>query len=104
MEKKPLIQRPDFKAGFKAGMKWEADNRVMNASGWLPIKTAKKDGTLILAILDFKDRHPRELCIVKWTGGSKFPWECGDPDNDFGAVRKDIPTHWCPIPAMPKRK
>ena len=66
-------------------------------SGWKPIETAPKDGTIIL--VGVWDYGP-DIASASWNG--KF-WDmelygyqyCGDPEFSD-------PTHWMPLPAPPE--
>lgn len=53
---------------------------------WLPIETAPKDGTKILAFDDFN-----EIMVVRYVFDSFF--ECGEYQVE--------PTHWMPLPEAP---
>lgn len=67
---------------------------------WLPIETAPKDGTEILAV------RGKLQCVVSWRG-----WRMGD-----GALRDDearwrsangyhiVPTHWMSLPEPPAER
>ncbi len=101
----------DRQAYFDAVSKWFQGRhyRRMNAEralsqpvadGWLPIETAPKDGTSILAIVSGKHKRtglPYVPEVVEWTkyGWSNEMW--GEEPNHSGFY----PTHWRPLPASP---
>lgn len=68
------------------------------ADGWLPIETAPKDGTVILAFcrdegvvsVRFEQRHSYGRFLV-----------CGVSDSYYGDFGVS-PTHWRPLPASPE--
>ncbi len=60
-------------------------------SQWETIKTAPKDGTLILAWTVEGDRP----CVLAWR---TYRW-----DDDSGDSYQDYqPTHWMPLPPPPE--
>lgn len=62
---------------------------------WLPIETALKDGTEVLAYLK-NDGDPM-ISIVGWDVADGV-W-CRGPASDFLPVEE--PTHWMPLPPPP---
>jgi hypothetical protein len=65
-----------------------------DASPWLPIETAPKDGTAILV------SEGRFCHCVEWI--DEFEWWAVD-DNKLGPfrLRGAAPTHWMPLPPAP---
>ena len=76
-------------------------------SGWMPIETAPRDGSLFRV----KDAHGRETVGEYW---EPPPIELG-PEQTFGGFAFDIapfmesadwpeyePSHWMPLPSPPK--
>jgi hypothetical protein len=67
---------------------------------WLPIETAPKDGTWILAIIDgeYQPGIRYAPSVSRFTNGS---W---DYENYEDTGEEWYPTHWMPLPAPPKAK
>ena len=66
---------------------------------WQPIDTAPKDGTDILAYLEWTDKSG-EIRVIRWDEEMEVWWGdyAYDPDDEF-----EYPTHWMPLPAPPKK-
>jgi hypothetical protein len=75
----------------------------MTKINWRPIKTAPRDGTVIL------------IYNENWMDGTVFPayWDDEPLDEDFNwhgidgshiSIEDDAPTHWRPLPPPPKEK
>lgn len=64
------------------------------ANGWLPIETAPKDGTVVLAARQV--RHGREYAIEGMSKNSDGWWITADGN------RPSQPTYWQPLPAAPQ--
>jgi hypothetical protein len=60
-------------------------------SGWQPIETAPRDGTLILMWIE----HTIDIKGGPMIGG----WH---KKIGFSASRFDVPTHWMPLPPPPE--
>jgi hypothetical protein len=72
----------------------------MSTQGWLPIETAPKDGSEILATghnygAQEKGRH---YAVVKFKGSG---WVCEAEHSDFGHSHL---THWQHLPAPPEQE
>jgi hypothetical protein len=78
-------------------------------SKWLPIESAPKDGTWILAYCDFADggKEPR---IVRWVADDRptddrpfgpFIWATQDGRPNIGTIAERVATHWQPLPPPP---
>lgn len=76
-------------------------------SGWQPIKTAPKDGSLIL-LADIDLYHRPQVFAARWdeAGDIKYPWAFLDLDSVRAPMLNRMmagmgPTHWMPdsIPA-----
>ncbi len=64
-------------------------------SGWQPIETAPKDGTIILGYW-LGGKHDCAIHATKfWVGRW---WE---PNEDYP---QSEPTHWMPLPAAPQKE
>lgn len=64
---------------------------------WMPIETAPKDGTHILT---YRKNH---AIVETWYQESIL----GNPvwgGNGWNYAEWDSPTHWMPLPALPKEK
>lgn len=67
---------------------------------WLPIETAPRDGTPILACHDYTQRtdlaaHPRTVAWIDRVGHGRPCWR-----NAYGHIERHI-THWMPLPTPP---
>lgn len=62
-------------------------------SEWLPIETAPKDGTRIVAMRNEKGRNLP--AFIHWD--SEDGW-CGMTVNDEKIIAIHEPTHWFPLP------
>jgi len=79
-------------------------DRARADNGWLPIESAPKDGTRILACGGDCD----ELQLVAWLNDSSISWKKAmawcSPDSwqdEHGGYSTYSPTHWQPLPAPP---
>ena len=78
-------------------------------SAWQPIKTAPKDGTVVLVTnLSMGPDHPVEAQFgvyhSKW-GDYPNHWTVVRDPDPFPAIWRGalvIPTHWMPLPEPPK--
>lgn len=67
---------------------------------WQPIKTAPKDGEIILLARDHGPERDNETVAAYW-GSSAWYGECWiSPSSGLGAIITD-PTHWRPLPEPP---
>ncbi len=66
---------------------------IIARSAWMPISTAPKDGTDILAYQKWED-GPERILVMRWD--EKGGWRT----NVHSFVRFD-PTHWQPLPSPP---
>lgn len=82
------------------------------APQWLPIETAPRDGTKVLAYW-FGNDIPF-ISVIRWTKGKNlvFPWRCAHTGSAIGGfgddhlpeakrTMKQGPTHWMPLPPAP---
>ena len=72
-------------------------------SEWQPIETAPKDGSAILAVVQWmwSDGTPGEAQDVVHWHQAGF-WACATPMNYLQALDEGVtPTHWRPLPAPP---
>ena len=70
---------------------------------WQPIGTAPKDGSPILAVVQWKwsDDTPGEAQDVVHWHHAGF-WACSTPMNYLQSLDDGVePTHWMPLPAPP---
>ena len=66
-------------------------------SKWRKIKSAPRDGTVILAW--FIGSYSEAMC-VRYFEGDPWIW-CGKYDK-AGSINKKCVTHWMPLPEPPK--
>ena len=83
-----------------------ARDKVRAVAMWLPIETAPKDGTDILAALLFRDGCDGGILTIRWHDGWG-QWVMsgcivGIQNNAKDDENAD-PTHWMPLPAPPNR-
>lgn len=69
----------------------------VNVRGWMPIETAPKDGTWVLAVNSAISQT--RLHIVRYSehDGTRFHWVRGSAPMDF----VDGLTYWMPLPKTP---
>jgi hypothetical protein len=111
---------PRMKLALRAFKVWVGGDSSQRSgdgghSAWLPIDSAPRDGTEILAW--------REDCgqfMAKWTCVDELrttsdkdrdeldedtlfshDWFCGDSEGNFRADGSEVPTHWQPLPPAP---
>ena len=65
----------------------------------MPIATAPRDGTCILAIDSADQAGEYELCAFGWLGGPDYGWM---HDRFMPEDRWFTPTHWLPLPPAPE--
>jgi thioesterase domain-containing protein len=63
---------------------------------WLPIETAPKDGTEILIWMDGKQR-----IVARWADAPAFGWSDWIETVEGYRLRKNVITHWQPLPEPP---
>jgi hypothetical protein len=74
---------------------------------WLPMASAPKDGSRILAAIRASEQGPAEVDVVRWArsspGGEKG-WIAADSDPTLVIVYAEVElTHWMPLPSpLPK--
>lgn len=66
--------------------------------GWMPIETAPRDGTWILAVNAQTNRDRQHVVHYSERHGKEFPWVTGSAPMDFVAGITD----WQPLPTPPK--
>lgn len=66
---------------------------------WMPIETAPKDGTPIIALRLCPEPHVEGMywADLHGVGGGMWFWT-----YDGDAPTKNPPTYWIPIPELPK--
>lgn len=76
----------------------------MTDGKWMPIETAPKDGTEILAW------DGMERVIAHWGYGAEWDYEADDMGATYGRWEDNWdgrmepqPTHWMPLPAAPSQ-
>jgi hypothetical protein len=70
--------------------------------GWLDIRTAPKDGTVVLGYLPGRDgvyASRQDVVPIRWSGWGGGVWEAWGGGHLGG---QDEPTHWQPLPSPPK--
>jgi len=81
-----------------AWMGWiNAWERAPQASEWLDISSAPKDGTYVL--LYQPDTLIPDIVVCAWEDDW---WQCCDGKNPELPLRGHSPTHWIPLPAPPR--
>lgn len=74
---------------------------------WHPIKTAPRDGSLIL-LADVQLYNGPEVFAARWDGkDEKYPWTFLDRSKSGEAMLNKMrslggPTHWMPLPEPPE--
>lgn len=82
-----------------------SDNPI-TPQGWMPIETAPKDGTEIIAF------HPEAGVCAAFCPKEGFAWHCMDGCNTTVGSKSGVsiprmtsftrpPTHWPPLPPAP---
>jgi hypothetical protein len=74
-----------------------ATPRAAEAGEWLPIETAPKDGTPILAFCPSEREWP--ILVIHW---ALSYWYVHGDDGYGGSTINLEPTHWMPLPPIPK--
>jgi hypothetical protein len=69
--------------------------RAAKAAEWLPIETAPKDGTTVIA---YRPTTPPHIEGMHWCEGSWYWSFDGDGPGEFSVE----PTHWMPLPQPPQ--
>lgn len=71
-----------------------------DSGGWMPIETAPRDGTWILAVN--AETNPERQHVVHYSErhGTLYPWITDSAPMSFVAGI----THWQPLPPLPERK
>ena len=77
-------------------------------SGWQPIETAPKDGTLVDLFVDGHretdccwHRLDWEIAYLHWPADSMGWATWSERDGEYGRI-EPAPTHWQPLPAPPQ--
>lgn len=74
--------------------------------GWQPIETAPKDGTRILVSYRLGVTIVRQQNATDWYEEEDTPhfveWECDDNYYSSYLTSEDYPTHWRPLPPLPR--
>lgn len=74
--------------------------RAMEERAWLPIKSAPRDGTLVLGwVRAIRGRHT----LIRFVGGSDWPWATAT-GRDRGPYKEMQVSHWMPLPEPPEEK
>ena len=69
-------------------------------SGWMPISSAPKDGTEILAYEPPRHNDPSLYAVVHWSADyddEVFPWRTTESTR-----YAEVFTHWQPLPSPPE--
>ena len=73
---------------------------------WQPIETAPKDGTRILVSYRLGVTIVRQQNATDWYEEEDTPhfveWECDDNYYSSYLTSEDYPTHWRPLPPLPR--
>lgn len=69
------------------------------SSPWLPIYTAPKDGTAILAYYGTRTWALCKVISISWSGWGGGCWSCVSTGHN---ILSEEPTHWMPIPPDPE--
>jgi Lar family restriction alleviation protein len=96
-----------FRGGWGAATRTDGECRTAaiaawnrRASGWQPIETAPRDGTIILTWITHRATDNggpvNTAAIVSWWGPDA---DCWVERDSFDTVR---PTHWQPLPPAPE--
>jgi hypothetical protein len=64
---------------------------------WQPMETAPKDGTEILVWMDGK-----QIIVARWAEALAFGWADWIETVEGYRLRKNLLTHWMPLPASPR--
>jgi len=78
----------------------------VNVTGWQPIATAPKDGTkILLCVPSFRDDHDDEIMLCWWNdhGTPQQDYSAWEWGNDYINIQPEDPTHWMPLPMLPKK-
>lgn len=70
-------------------------------SGWQPIETAPKDGTVILLMQMHRDYTDSTLDIGHFGFLEVSDYDRSDVYDWFTNAGMEEPTHWMPLPAPP---
>lgn len=77
-------------------------------TGWQPIETAPKDGTLIIIgfyrpnVFEGPGDGPQSWCCLgRYDANDKPPLTASAWQNNYGQGFSWTPTHWMPLPAPP---
>lgn len=74
-------------------------------SEWKPIETAPRDGTRILAVIEWTysdGSKGRAQDVIFWYAVGGF-WMCPTPMNYVQGLDEDVaPTHWQSLPELPE--
>ena len=74
----------------------------MKCTEWLPIDSAPKDGTAVIAFIPKPDTPGDEIDIVEWRclcdGTGEYGWCHARCADGLGAGN---PSHWMPLPEPP---
>ena len=93
--KNPPVLRDDTKIALLYGdiidrMELAAD--ALEETLWRDIESAPKDGTRIMAKVDFNDSGRVEVHEIWYQDGEPYPWW-----GYSSRYRVNIPTHWKPL-------
>jgi hypothetical protein len=92
-----VASRADLAAEYETASALAQAAAFIRAHAWRPIETAPRDGTAVLAFdSQFIDYGSGRICVAWFEGASwqGFPWK----------AQGAHPTHWLPLPALPKSK
>ncbi len=76
---------------------------IRRMSGWRPIETAPKDGTIFIGF----ERNGRfgmqfiRWCSPPWDEEDPPSWQAVDNDGDIPIPTCMVPTHWMSLPVVP---
>lgn len=95
---KPLTDLADANPNVMFGARAVAD-MLREATGWQPIETAPRDGTMVLIYTTRRVGVKAQRIVGPHVRQAYFAyglWQMGD----FSTC--ELPTHWMPLPPAPK--